>query len=287
MKKYKGIGGRVKLRMTQFQTEYHKKLASRKTKKYYKYEYWKRPYKEDEIFFVNSFQKRITGLPANIWLYDIGNKDPFNKKVPRIRCQKDNLDKKNYFHSFLISISEHPQILTKRLKSAKKYITELKESEINKVKNWICKHYELLIEHWQQKIDSFELYDILKTEFEIFKNCFEENEIRFSDDEIEYLLRDIDIDNKNIPMRFLFCEKLGNCSPRILIQNNYSKKRQLENMFSMTVPDCKIIGYTYDLAEEDIDYFRRFVKSNCKTILDYWNKKKCLEEVIESCKYDV
>ena len=287
MKKYKGIGGRVKLRMTQFQTEYHKKLASRKTKKYYKYEYWKRPYKKDEIFFVNSFRKRITGLPSNIWLYDIGNDDSFNNKVPRIRCQKDNLDKKNYFHSFLISISEHPQILTKRLKSAKKYITELKEREINKVKNWICLHYELLIEHWQQKIDSFELYDILKTEFEIFKNCFEENEIRFSDDEIEYLLRDTDIDNKNIPMRFFFCEKLGNCAPRILIQNNYSKKIQLENMFSMTVPDCKIIGYTYDLAEEDIDYFRRFVKANCKTILDYWNRKICLEEVVESCKYEV
>lgn len=163
MRKFKRVGGRVKFRLPKLQTEYHKKLTTKFTENYYKYEYDKRPYKDNERFFVHTFEKHITGLPVNIWLYDAGEIGYFTK-IPHIWFQKDKSDNDKFWYSYMMSISEKPQVLTKKLKPAKKFYTELKMSEINKIIDWVFEYYELLIKHWKQEIDSSDFINFLKNE---------------------------------------------------------------------------------------------------------------------------
>ena len=163
MRKFKGVGGRVKLKLPQLQTEYHKKLITKRTEKYYRYEYDKRPYKDNERFFVYRLEKHITSLPVNIWLYEAGERGYFTK-VPHIFFQKDKSDYRNFFHSYMMSISENPHILTKKLKPAKKFRTELKMSEINEVQNWVVHHSDYLMKLWKLEMETDKFYDLLEDE---------------------------------------------------------------------------------------------------------------------------
>ena len=163
MRKFKSVGGRVKFKLSQLQTEYHKKLIIKNLEKYYQYEYEKRPYKDNESFFVYGLEKYITGLPMIIWLYEAGERGYFTK-VPHIFFQKDKSDNRNFFHSYMMSISDNPQILTKKLKPAKKFITELKMSDIKEVQNWVINHYAYLMKLWKLEMETDEFYDILENE---------------------------------------------------------------------------------------------------------------------------
>lgn len=164
MRKFKGVGGRIKLRLPQLQTEYHEKLFTKNTEKYYQYEYEKRPYKDNESFFVYGLEKYITGLSVNIWLYEAGERGYFTK-VPHIFFQKDKSDYRGFFHSYMMSISDNPQILTKKLKPAKKFRTELKISEIKEVQNWVIHYYDYLMKLWKQEMETDEFYDLLENEY--------------------------------------------------------------------------------------------------------------------------
>ena len=65
----------------------------------------------------------------------------------------------------MMSISDNPQILTKKLKPAKKFRTELKISEIKEVQNWVIHYYDYLMKLWKQEMETDEFYDLLENEY--------------------------------------------------------------------------------------------------------------------------
>lgn len=73
--------------------------------------------------------------------------------------------------------------------------------------------------------------------------------------------------------------------PRIKIQNNHSLNLQSNNMFIMSIPDLKITGNTGKLKEEDINYYRKFIRRNESVLMDYWNGVKEIEDVLEELIY--
>ena len=92
--------------------------------------------------------------------------------------------------------------------------------------------------------------------------------------------------HKEMPCNiFISVKNNSKHEPRIKIQNNYSINLQQESMFSMSIPDLKITGNTDKLKEEDIEYYRKFIKRNEKVLLDYWNNIKQIEDVLEELVY--
>ena len=76
--------------------------------------------------------------------------------------------------------------------------------------------------------------------------------------------------HKEMPCNiFISAKNNSKHGPRIKIQNNYSTNLQQENMFSMSIPDLKITGNTDKLKEEDIEYYRKFIKRNEEIIATY------------------
>lgn len=74
--------------------------------------------------------------------------------------------------------------------------------------------------------------------------------------------------------------------PRIKIQRNSSTNVQEYDMFSMTISNKpEIVGNTGKLSSNEVKYFVEFIKRNMKVLIDYWNAKIYIEDVLENLKY--
>lgn len=77
---------------------------------------------------------------------------------------------------------------------------------------------------------------------------------------------------KQLPINFFIVMFYPRKNCRIMIQNNYNEKLDTDNVFFMNMKG-KIYGDTKDIKEEDIEFFRKFVKENKQLLLQYWKGK--------------
>ena len=109
----------------------------------------KEMYKLEEM---SNLIKRKTGLPVNIWVDDIGVERNVEHNEPRIKVQNNTADKRQD-DTFELTISKNPYVISG--------ICKLSSKNLNKVKDYVIKYYEPLMDYWNQKIDIEDLKDIL------------------------------------------------------------------------------------------------------------------------------
>ena len=109
----------------------------------------KEMYKLEEM---SNLIKRKTGLPVNIWVDDIGVERNVEHNEPRIKVQNNTADRRQD-DTFELTISKNPYVISG--------ICKLNSKNLNKVKDYVIKYYEPLMDYWNQKIDIEDLKDIL------------------------------------------------------------------------------------------------------------------------------
>ena len=109
----------------------------------------KEMYKLEEM---SNLIKRKTGLPVNIWVDDIGVERNVEHNEPRIKVQNNTADRRQD-DTFELTISKNPYVISG--------ICKLNSKNLNKVKDYVVKYYEPLMDYWNQKIDIEDLKDIL------------------------------------------------------------------------------------------------------------------------------
>lgn len=109
----------------------------------------KEMYKLEEM---SNLIKRKTGLPVNIWVDDIGVERNVEHNEPRIKVQNNTADRRQE-DTFELTISKNPYVISG--------ICKLNSKNLNKVKDYVIKYYEPLMDYWNQKIDIEDLKDIL------------------------------------------------------------------------------------------------------------------------------
>lgn len=109
----------------------------------------KEMYKLEEM---SNLIKRKTGLPVNIWVDDIGVERNVEHNEPRIKVQNNTADRRQE-DTFELTISNNPYVISG--------ICKLSSKNLNKVKDYVIKYYEPLMDYWNQKIDIEDLKDIL------------------------------------------------------------------------------------------------------------------------------
>lgn len=107
---------------------------------------------EEQLIEMSNLIKRKTGLPVNIWVDDIGIERKNKHDKPRIKVQNNTSDRRQS-DTFSLSISKTPEVIAGTCK--------LDSDILNEVKQYVIKHYDILIKHWNQEIDIEELKDVL------------------------------------------------------------------------------------------------------------------------------
>ena len=105
---------------------------------------------------MSSIRKKIYNLPVNIWLDDIGSERNVKHNFPRIKVQSnysDRLDSKNLIS---LSIEKNPIILAGDL-------GELKDKDLNKIKKFVSKNYDVLLDYWYGRLDLREVLNSLRS----------------------------------------------------------------------------------------------------------------------------
>ena len=120
-------------------------------------------FEEDFAFFWASIDKKYTGLPVDLRLDEIGCKRKpklLHYSEPLLTFQ-NNYDAKAHFDVLPMSISENAQ--DPKVLEDIRYI-KIKPEDVEVVRQFVVKHYDLLMKHWNQEITTMELYEILKEE---------------------------------------------------------------------------------------------------------------------------
>ena len=117
-------------------------------------------FEEDFAFFWEKKKKKYTGLPVDIRLDEIGSQRTqklIHFSEPLLTFQ-NSYEGRIYTDVLPMSISKNPKVLENE-----EYI-HIKPEDVKAVRQFIIKHYELLLKHWRQEITTMELYEILKKE---------------------------------------------------------------------------------------------------------------------------
>lgn len=117
-------------------------------------------FEEDFAFFWAYLYKKYTGLPVDIRLDEIGilRKPKLLHYSKPLLTFQNNYDDKAHFDVLPMSISKNPKVL-----EDEKFIN-IKPEDLEAVRQFIIKNYDLLMKHWRHEIDTMELYQILKDE---------------------------------------------------------------------------------------------------------------------------
>ena len=117
-------------------------------------------FEEDYAFFWATLERKYTGLPVDIRLDEIGclRKPKLLHYAKPLLTFQNNYDHRIYFDILPMSIARNPKVL-----EDEKYI-KIKPEDVEAVRQFVIKHYDLLIKHWKQEITTMELYEILKDE---------------------------------------------------------------------------------------------------------------------------
>lgn len=119
-------------------------------------------FEEDYGFFWATIDKKYTGLPVDLRIDEIGSQRTpklIHFSEPLLTFQ-NSYDGRIYTDVLPMSISKNPQVL-----DDEEFIS-IKPEDVEAVRRFVINHYELLVKHWKQEIDTMELCQILKKEVE-------------------------------------------------------------------------------------------------------------------------
>ena len=106
-----------------------------------------------------SISQNTTGLDVIIWVQTNNTQSPGKHNLSQIKFQNNTSTKIQINELIPISISDNPEILLKNNDFNK---IKISQAQINEVKQWIVKNQEILIDYWQEKITTDELFQKLK-----------------------------------------------------------------------------------------------------------------------------
>ena len=116
-------------------------------------------YTDEMLLEMASISQNTTGLDVIIWVQTNNTQSPGKHNLPQIKFQNNTSTKIQINELIPISISDNPEILLKNNDLNK---IKISQAQINAVKQWIVKNQEILIDYWQEKITTDELFQKLK-----------------------------------------------------------------------------------------------------------------------------
>lgn len=113
-------------------------------------------FEEDYAFFWATIDKKYTGLPVDLRLDEIGCQHGhgvlhYSRPLLTFQNAYDN----RIWTILPMSISKNPKVL-----EDEEYI-HIKPEDVEAVRQFIIKHYDLLLKHWHHEISTMELHKIL------------------------------------------------------------------------------------------------------------------------------
>lgn len=106
----------------------------------------KKVIQESELWEMANLKKSRTGLP--VLIYISGNKSSHGPRIKFFDSYADSLGE-NYDLLIPLTVSKHPEIPIE-------HKLNIKEKDLEKVKEWVVKNYDLLIALYNDEIDEIE-----------------------------------------------------------------------------------------------------------------------------------
>ena len=116
-------------------------------------------YTDEMLLEMANISQNTTGLDVIIWVQTNNTQSNGKYNLPLIKFQNNTATKIQINELIPISISDNPEILLKNNDLNK---IKISQAQINEVKQWIVKNQEILIDYWQEKITTDELFQKLK-----------------------------------------------------------------------------------------------------------------------------
>ena len=116
-------------------------------------------YTDEMLLEMANISRNTTGLDVIVWVQTINTQSNVKHNLPRIKFQNNTATKIQINELIPISISDNPEILLKNNDLNKIKIGQV---QINGIKQWIVKNKEILIDYWEEKITTDELFQKLK-----------------------------------------------------------------------------------------------------------------------------
>ena len=118
-------------------------------------------YTDEMLLGMANISQNTTGLDVIIWVQTKNTQSTGKHNLPRIKFQNNTAAKIQINELIPISISDNPKILLKNNDLDK---IKISQTQINGIKQWIIKNKEILIDYWEEKITTDELFQKLKNE---------------------------------------------------------------------------------------------------------------------------
>lgn len=116
-------------------------------------------YTDEMLLEMATISQNTTGLDVIIWVQTNNTQSTGKHNLPRIKFQNNTATKIQINELIPISISDDPKILLKNNDLNK---IKISQTQINGIKQWIMKNKEILIDYWEEKITTNELFQKLK-----------------------------------------------------------------------------------------------------------------------------
>ena len=116
-------------------------------------------YTVEMLLEMANISQSTTGLDVIIWVQTNNTQSTGKHNLPRIKFQNNTATKIQINELIPISISDDPKILLKNNDLNK---IKISQTQINGIKQWIMKNKEILIDYWEEKITTDELFQKLK-----------------------------------------------------------------------------------------------------------------------------
>jgi hypothetical protein len=116
-------------------------------------------YTDEMLLEMANISQSTTGLDVIIWVQTNNTQSTGKHNLPRIKFQNNTATKIQINELIPISISDDPKILLKNNDLNK---IKISQTQINGIKQWIMKNKEILIDYWEEKIMTDELFQKLK-----------------------------------------------------------------------------------------------------------------------------
>ena len=116
-------------------------------------------YTDEMLLEMANISQSTTGLDVIIWVQTNNTQSTGKHNLPRIKFQNNTATKIQINELIPISISDDPKILLKNNDLNK---IKISQAQINRIKKWIIKNKEILIDYWEEKITTDELFQKLK-----------------------------------------------------------------------------------------------------------------------------
>ena len=116
-------------------------------------------YTDEMLLGMATISQNTTRLDVIIWVQTNNTQSTGKHNLPRIKFQNNTATKIQINELIPISISDDPKILLKNNDLNK---IKISQTQINGIKQWIMKNKEILIDYWEEKITTDELFQKLK-----------------------------------------------------------------------------------------------------------------------------